>query len=102
MQRAYLVAISLALVCVSLSSSAQNAADGVDVTIFAINDLHGNLLPSAGGITILDPNDASKRIHVAAGGVAAMATLIKELRSENRNSIFVGAGDLIGASPLLS
>ena len=47
--------------------------------MFAINDLHGNLMPPTGGITILDPNDASKpeRINVAAGGVEEMATLIK-------------------------
>ncbi len=31
-----------------------------------------------------------------------MATLIKQLRTENPNNIFVAAGDLVGASPLLS
>jgi 5'-nucleotidase len=31
-----------------------------------------------------------------------METLIKQLRTENSNNIFVAAGDLVGASPLLS
>ena len=31
-----------------------------------------------------------------------MATLVKQLREERKNSIFVAAGDLIGASPFLS
>jgi 5'-nucleotidase len=31
-----------------------------------------------------------------------MATLVKELSQGHKNTIFVAAGDLIGASPLLS
>ena len=31
-----------------------------------------------------------------------MATLVKQLRANKKNSVFVAAGDLIGASPLLS
>ena len=31
-----------------------------------------------------------------------MATLVKQLRAKKKNSVFVAAGDLIGASPLLS
>jgi 5'-nucleotidase len=31
-----------------------------------------------------------------------MATLVRELREGHRNNVFVGAGDLIGASPFLS
>ena len=31
-----------------------------------------------------------------------MATLVKELRAKRKHSVFVAAGDLIGASPLLS
>ena len=39
---------------------------------------------------------------VEAGGAEHMATLVKQLREGNKNTIFVAAGDLIGASPLLS
>jgi len=39
---------------------------------------------------------------VDAGGAAYMATHVNQLRQEVRNSVFVGQGDLIGASPLAS
>jgi 5'-nucleotidase len=73
----------------------------VDLRILAINDFHGNLQPPPGGIRVADPTDTSKKIVVPAGGSETMATLVKEL-SEGHNTIFVAAGDLIGASPLLS
>src|SRR5262245_48482084 len=59
-------------------------------------------MPPAGGVAIADRNDPSKVLRIPAGGAETMATLIKELRAKNRNTIFVAAGDLIGASPLLS
>lgn len=76
--------------------------DPVDLRILAINDFHGYLQPFAGGIRIDDPADATKKITVPAGGAEHMATLVKELREGRKHSIFVAAGDLIGASPLLS
>ena len=39
---------------------------------------------------------------VPAGGIEYLATHIKSLRRPNSNTITVGAGDLIGASPLVS
>src|SRR5438309_9851781 len=74
----------------------------VDLRILAINDFHGNLRPPPGGIRIADPYDKTKKIAVPAGGSEAMATLVRQLREGHDNTIFVAAGDLIGASPLLS
>ena len=81
--------------------SAQTAAP-VELRILAINDFHGNLRPPPGGIRISDPEDKSKKVMVAAGGAEYMATLVKQLREGHKNTIFVAAGDLIGASPFLS
>lgn len=78
------------------------ATGPVAVKILAINDFHGNLRPSAGGIRIKDPADATKTVVVPAGGSEHLATLVAQLRAENPNHIFVAAGDLIGATPLLS
>nr|WP_246432997.1 bifunctional metallophosphatase/5'-nucleotidase [Rhodopseudomonas rhenobacensis] len=78
------------------------APETVDVRILAINDFHGNLLPPPGGLTIHDPADPTKTVHVPAGGAEHMATLVKQWRDGHPNSIFVAAGDLIGASPFLS
>ena len=74
----------------------------VDLRIVAINDLHGYLRPPPGGIRITDPDDRSRKIAVPAGGVETMATVVRQLRNQAKNSIFVAAGDLIGASPFLS
>jgi 5'-nucleotidase len=74
----------------------------VELRILAINDFHGNLRPPPGGIRIAYPADNSKKIVVDAGGAERMATLVNQLRDGHRNTIFVAAGDLIGASPFLS
>jgi 5'-nucleotidase len=78
---------------------AEEAPAPVEVRILAINDFHGNLMPPPGGIQI---SDRVKKVTVPAGGAEHMAALIKELRAGRSNTIFVAAGDLIGASPLLS
>jgi 5'-nucleotidase len=77
-------------------------ADTVDVRILAINDFHGYLRPPPGGIRITDPADTTKKTVVLAGGSERMATLVRQLREGHHNTIFVAAGDLIGASPFLS
>src|SRR5215207_2219397 len=91
-------AIMLAL---AASSLAQTPAP-VDLRILAINDFHGYLRPPPIGIRITDPADKTKHITVPAGGAEHMATLVKQLREGHKNTIFVAAGDLIGASPFLS
>ncbi|MDQ2583219.1 bifunctional metallophosphatase/5'-nucleotidase [Saccharothrix yanglingensis] len=71
----------------------------VDVRLIGINDLHGNIEPptgSSGRVTLSDGTT------VEAGGAAYNATHIKKLQSEVRNSVIVGQGDLIGASPIVS
>jgi 5'-nucleotidase len=83
-------------------ASAQTPPAPVDLRILAINDFHGNLRPSPGGISIDDPADKTRKITVPAGGAEHMATLVKQLRAGHANSVFVAAGDLIGASPFLS
>lgn len=94
------VLAALALIS-ALPASAQTAAP-VELRILAINDFHGNLRPQPGGIRINDPEDKTRKVTVAAGGAEYMATLVKQLREGHRNTIFVAAGDLIGAGPFLS
>lgn len=85
-----------------LATTLAQGSDHVALRILAINDLHGNLEPPPGSIRIDDPANKDRKIRVDAGGVEHMATLVKQLRADHRNSIFVAAGDLIGASPFLS
>jgi len=95
-----------ALVLVGAAGPAREAfAEGatpVEVRILAINDFHGNLRPPAGGIRITDPDDNTRKVAVPAGGSETMASVVKQLRAGHANTIFVAAGDLIGASPFLS
>jgi 5'-nucleotidase len=84
-----LTAFSLAM------SPAQAKPSGtVDVQILALNDFHGNLLP---------PSGSSGRVGtIDAGGVEYLATHVNNLRALNPNTVVVSAGDMVGASPLLS
>ncbi|MEA2837322.1 MAG: 5-nucleotidase [Bradyrhizobium sp.] len=94
-------ALAALLICLASNAAAESAAP-VELRILAINDFHGNLRPPPGGIRVADPDDATKKIAVPAGGAEHMATLVRQLRAGRRNTIFVAAGDLIGASPFLS
>src|SRR5579864_1501067 len=103
---ALLLAAATLIACQPLArASAQGAQKDpqiVDLRILAINDFHGYLRAPSGGIRIADPNDKSKKSAVPAGGAEAMATLVRQLQEGHKNTIFDAAGDLIGASPLLS
>jgi 5'-nucleotidase len=92
---------ALAIITTPAAPHAQTAAP-VELRILAINDFHGYLRPPPGGITITDPEDKTKKITVPAGGAEHMATLVGQLREGHKNTTFVAAGDLIGASPFLS
>jgi 5'-nucleotidase len=94
-------AFAVALICLASSATAETAAP-VELRILAINDFHGNLRPPPGGIRISDSSDKAKKITVPAGGAEHMATLVRQLRAGKSNTVFVAAGDLIGASPFLS
>jgi 5'-nucleotidase len=79
----------------------------VDVQLLAINDFHGNLQPPSGssGRVGSAANDAAclPPTCYLAGGVQYLATHIKNLEATNPNrTLVVAAGDLIGATPLVS
>ena len=89
--------IRLALLLLLLLPSAAAARD-VDVQLLGLNDFHGHLESTTPGTIAPDP--ASPR--VPAGGAEYLATHVRAKAAENRNTLVVSAGDLIGASPLLS
>jgi 5'-nucleotidase len=94
------VLVAAAAVVTQVFAASQKQDDTL-VQLLAINDFHGNLQP---------PSGSSGRITtgvgqtVNAGGVAYLATWLNTLEqgSPNETTIRVGAGDLIGASPLIS
>jgi 5'-nucleotidase len=94
--------LAAALIALAITPCAFADPAPVELRILAINDFHGNLMPPTGGIRIADPNDKTKKIMVPAGGSETMASVVKSLREGHKNTAFVAAGDLIGASPFLS
>ncbi|AXE36511.1 bifunctional metallophosphatase/5'-nucleotidase [Chromobacterium phragmitis] len=105
------LSVSLALGGCMSDSSSESVSRGagnneqqpgqVAVKVIAFNDFHGNL-ESPGTLAIPDPNDPGKTIKTLAGGVDYLAAWIKQLRAQSPNTVVVSAGDLIGASPLVS
>lgn len=75
----------------------------VDVQLLSFNDLHGNLEPpagSAGKVIETQPDGSAKEIP--AGGVEYLATSLRTAREGHPYSITAAAGDMVGASPLMS
>jgi 5'-nucleotidase len=119
MRRTIAVLVALGLLLVLGTSQAFAAGNGAsanpqftNVQLLAINDLHGHLQANTPGTIqvgccnpVLDANKVQTGWApktVAAGGIAYLATWIKQLRTQNSNTLTVGAGDMIGASPLVS
>src|SRR5215207_3329496 len=92
--------LACAAVVLALPATASAKPTDVDVQLLGINDFHGNLEPPAGssGTILPAPGQATQ----LAGGAAFLASHIRAMRATNPNSLVVSAGDLIGASPLLS
>ena len=72
----------------------------VEVKIIAFNDFHGNLMPPKRSIEV--PSAGGGTVAVPAGGAAYFASAIARLKADNPNHVVVSAGDMIGASPLVS
>ena len=89
--------ILLVLLAAPLALAGQTTGGGagpVAVQLLAFNDFHGNLEPPSG--------DGGLVNQTTAGGAEYLATYLKNAAVQNPNSIVVAAGDLIGASPLIS
>ncbi|MEA3041860.1 MAG: 5-nucleotidase [Sphingomonadales bacterium] len=72
-----------------------------EVRIIAFNDFHGNLEPPRQAVSAT-VEGITEPVRVPAGGGAYLASAIRRLREGNPNSVVVSAGDMIGASPLVS
>jgi 5'-nucleotidase len=100
----------------SVSVDAEAPATGsVKVQILAFNDFHGNLQPPTGSSGRLLAQSSDPQVGdggtvipdaglatINAGGAAYLAAHVQKLRAGNPNTVVVSAGDLSGASPLVS
>jgi 5'-nucleotidase len=104
MRNGFVAIASLLVLCACSSVPATDRATAgapVEVHLLAINDFHGNLEPPTGGVRIFNPANPGKWDTAPGGGSPRLATAVAEL-SKRPNTVMVAAGDLIGASPLLS
>ncbi|WP_019585596.1 bifunctional metallophosphatase/5'-nucleotidase [Deinococcus apachensis] len=98
-----LMLVGAALSLSSCSSLLSPDQPDVTVTVIGVNDFHGNLLPTGfSGVKIPDPADPTKQINLPAGGIEAIGGVLAQARRDNPNTVFVGVGDMTGASPLIS
>jgi len=81
----------------------------MSIQVLSFNDFHGNLEPPTGSsgrvVTdhALDPiTGAPVNVTTDAGGVEYLATHLRQAREGHPNTVTVAAGDIVGASPLLS
>ncbi len=90
----------MALVATAVFASAVAAqAATVNIKIIGFNDYHGNLeSPGTFGVNTLVPSAN----RPAVGGAEYMAAYVAAMKASNPNTVVVGAGDFIGASPLIS
>ncbi|MGY1594867.1 bifunctional metallophosphatase/5'-nucleotidase, partial [Geodermatophilus sp. SYSU D00708] len=99
-------ASTLVALGVGVVAPAGAAPPPVEVQLLALNDFHGNLEPpsGSGGRVQTGVNADGTPQTVDAGGAEYLATQLADLAEQQRedNTITVAAGDLIGASPLLS
>lgn len=80
--------------------AAREGSATVSVRLIGFNDFHGNLQPP--GININATRADGTAVAIPAGGAATFAAAIAALKAQNPNHAVISAGDMIGASPLVS
>ncbi len=96
-----LIQLLLGCYLVFAVSNLSQAANTFTVKIISFNDFHGNL-ESPGMYPIQPGGPGTNTFDTNAGGADMLAAYINALKEENPNNAVVSAGDLIGASPLIS
>ncbi len=90
------ISVSLSLM---LLACATPKTEPVVLNLVAINDLHGHLEKEKFSYT---PRGEQTAKTVVGGGIETLGANLAAWRKEDKDLIFVGGGDLIGASPAIS
>jgi 2',3'-cyclic-nucleotide 2'-phosphodiesterase (5'-nucleotidase family) len=94
--RFFMIAVLMACLCACAATPpSEKGAASIDLTVLFFNDLHGHLTP----FTITGENGVEE-----VGGIARMATLIRQIRKENsdknRQTLVLVAGDILQGTPI--
>jgi 5'-nucleotidase len=98
--RRLIVAACAAALVAAGPAEARKKERWVKVQLLGINDFHGHLEPATTGK--IGRRTLRRRDRVPAGGAEYLATHVRMLSRRRPNTLVVSAGDLVGASPLLS
>jgi len=85
--------------CAPLNEKPIASTDKINISILAFNDLHGHLEPPS--LSVRERIDGNLT-EVPAGGAAYLAAAIQHHKKLNPLHAVVSAGDMIGATPLIS
>jgi 5'-nucleotidase len=91
------IALVTILISQSFSTAQAKPSGTVNVQILALNDFHGAL-----DAALTKPSSTDQNTWYYRGGTEYLANFVKAAEATNPNTIKVSAGDMIGASPLLS
>jgi 5'-nucleotidase len=92
-------ALATTLTALALGSALAQTSAPITVKLIGFNDYHGNLqTPGSFGVNTTIPS--AQRPPV--GGAEYIAAYVARLKAQNPLNAVVGAGDFIGASPLIS
>jgi 5'-nucleotidase len=89
----------LSLAAVLALAGCATPSTPIEVKLIGFNDYHGNL-QSPGSFAPNLALPAAQRVPV--GGAEYIAAHVNQLKAQNRNHAVVGAGDMVGATPLIS
>ncbi len=83
-------------------AAGSTAKPPITLSLIALNDFHGAILPSSGSVLMPDAANATGT-RVSAGGAAYLSSLVHNLKQQNpKNTLVIADGDMIGASQLTS
>lgn len=74
----------------------------VSVQLLSFNDFHGNLEPPPGASGHVTSSQQGGNQPISSGGVEYLANALRTVRKGHPYSVTAAAGDVVGASPLLS
>jgi 5'-nucleotidase len=74
----------------------------VFVKVIGFNDFHGNLKTPPSPIRVPDASQPTGMRQVGAGGIEYFSAMVNAIKAKNPHHVVVTAGDMVGATPLLS
>lgn len=99
----FLLFPALAMLLAScMSATPRPDAPPVVIKLIAFNDFHGHINPPTSPTRLQSANEGGRALELSTGGIAYLSTLIAQLKAQNPLHAVVGAGDMIGGSPLVS